>query len=408
MMQDYDDDKPVVAHFCRGYLAKTETFIGNQVTTLRRYRPIVLCHHLIHNPSYPVDQAMAVTDMLPPLWQIADRMAYGLARYLLPTSARALARAALEKRAQLLHFHFLSDARFFLAVKRLTKLPAIVSAYGHDVSSFPRKYAGYGLCYLKPVFDAADLFVAMSRDMRDDMLRIGIPDEKIVVHYHGTDTRRFAYPQRCYPDKDEVNILVCGTLEIKKAQHLVLEALWLAEQRGALQRRFRVTLVGDGPLRSHLMRQIAKYGWQDRVVFAGHVAHHEQALVEHYRQADILTLPSTTPPDGDKEGIPGTIVEATSSGLPVVSTYHAGIPEIIVSQREGLLVREGDVEGLASAYADLINSSSLRETLGRAAALRAIRELDLQQGTARLEHLYDELLEHSAPASSLPFLKGQS
>jgi colanic acid/amylovoran biosynthesis glycosyltransferase len=124
------------------------------------------------------------------------------------------------------------------------------------------------------------------------------------------------------------------------------------------------------------------------VTFTGHVSHLSDAFVDHYRDADIFIHPSMTR-RGRKEGIPGTVVEAMAAGLPVVSTFHAGIPSVIESGRNGLLVREGDVDGLVSALRTLIDDSALRARLGRAAADDARRVLDLDVCTARLERIYD-------------------
>ena len=131
-------ERPAVAHIIRAYLARTETFVGNQIATLERYRPVVFCHHRLPNPGYPVDDVCILQQLLAPVPRLVDRAGYRLARYLPPFSARLLAERARGESVRLLHFHYLVDARFFLALKRLTGLPAVVAAYGYDVSAFPR------------------------------------------------------------------------------------------------------------------------------------------------------------------------------------------------------------------------------------------------------------------------------
>jgi colanic acid/amylovoran biosynthesis glycosyltransferase len=383
--------KLVVAHVMRGYLAPTETFIGNQIVSLKEFSPIVLTHHRKDGHSYPIKEIVCVKDLLPRPWGILDKTMYGMFRSATAKAVDMLANYALERNAKLLHFHYLVDGRFFLPLKRKTGLPGIVSGYGYDVSLFPKLYAGCGKYYLRPLFDVMDWFLAMSQDMKRDLVDLGCPEGKIIVHYFGTDTRRFAYPERKYRDGEKVTILACGTLEIKKAQHLILQALRLMEEQKMINRRFRVEFVGDGPMLPLLQRQVAEYGWMDRVTFCGRIPHHEDRLIKAYQEADIFSLPSITV-KSDKEGIPGTIVEAMASGLPVVSSYHAGIPEIIESGKEGILVREGDIEAMAQAFAGLINDVSLRKELGQAAAKRATTELDLHQGTARLEAIYRRIL----------------
>jgi len=381
---------PVVGHLMRNFLSATETFIGNQIVTLREHRAVVFCHHWTPNASYPLADVCALADELPVPARWADRAAYRAARVLPPGSARFLVERMCRRGVSLLHFHYLVDARFYLAVKRRGGLPAVVSAYGYDVSLFPRTLWGLGMRYLRPVFQEMDCFLAMSEDMRRDLVGLGCPERKVVVHYYGTDTDRFAYPERTYGDRKAIDILVCGTLEPKKAQDRVLEALCLWERRQQASPDFTVTLMGDGPLRPRLEAMVREYGWTDRVRFLSHVLYHERRLVEAYRQADVFALPSVTL-RGDKEGIPGTLVEAMACGLPVVSTYHAGIPEMITDGQDGLLVQEWDLEGLSRALGRLIVDAALRERLGRAAARTAVEKGRLLSRTPILERIYAAL-----------------
>jgi len=231
----------------------------------------------------------------------------------------------------------------------------------------------------------------MSEDMKRDLIRLGCPEERIVVHFYGTPTGRYAFPQRSYAQPEVVQILAAGTLEPKKAQHLVLKALHRASATDPELPRFHLTLIGDGPMRTELESQVAGYGWQGRVTFAGHVPHHDPRLVEAYRTADIFTLPSQTLPNGDKEGIPTVLAEAMAAGLPCVTTYHAGIPELVVPDQCGLLVGEGDIETLADAFTRLLREPALREKLGRNAANAVKENAELSARATNLERIYDRV-----------------
>ena len=380
---------PVVAHAIRSYLPRTETFVQNQVTTLRRHRAIVVCHHIQPDTDFSFDPLVTAAAVLPPPLVRLDRLAYRSARVMPPWTARALAAAVRRSGAQLLHFHFLTDARFLLGLKRRTGLPAVASAYGYDVSEFPAQWNGLGSRYLRPIFEELDCFLAMTEHMKRDLIAIGCPADKIRVHYHGSDTRRFRFPGRTYDKTGPLTVLCCGRLEPRKAQDLVLRALRIIERRSRIP--FNVVIVGEGAMRDRLERMVASYGWEERVTLTGHVAYTSDTLLRHFHEADIFALPSVTV-HGLKEGIPGVVVEAMASGLPVVSSRHAGIPTVISSEQDGLLVDEGDLQGLADMLERLLTDAALRERLGRSAARRSAEEFDLQKRTVLLERIYDSLL----------------
>jgi colanic acid/amylovoran biosynthesis glycosyltransferase len=390
----------VVAHFVRGFLHPNETFIGNQIGTLDRYEPVVYCRRILSGHSFECIQAKSVPALLTPSMRIVEDLAYSRFRSLTPMAARRVCNHLLAQSSRLLHFHYLVDARFFLRVCRMAGLPTVVSAYGYDVSSFPLSMSGLGLYYLHPIFNRLDLFLAMSNDMREDLLRLGCSPEKVIVHYHGIRVDRFAYPLRTYVQPEVVTILVCGQLIPKKGHAVLLHALAKTIREGIVHHPLRLVVVGGGPLRSNLEGLVKHLGLQNIVIFKGPVPHHQDALLEEYRQADIFALPSLTA-GGAKEGIPGALIEAMASGLPVISTRHAGIPEVVSAGRDGVLVDEGDSEGLATALARLILHPRMREDMGSAAARKAQECFDVRTRSRTLEGIYDEVIARHSSSDSL-------
>jgi len=117
---------------------------------------------------------------------------------------------------------------------------------------------------------------------------------------------------------------------------------------------------------------------------------------EALREARVFCLPSVTAVNGDSEGLPTVIAEAQAMGIPVVSTFHAGIPEIVIHEVNGLLAPERDYRALSFALCRVLEDGQLWERF-RLAALRQIdRHFNLETQTAKLEQIYSGLLQTKA------------
>lgn len=382
---------PVVAHLMRHTPASTETFVENQLNALKRWKPIGIAHH---HAEDELSSEVVVMDRLAPLGRHAAEMIYRAARHPSAQATQIVDATIRERGASVIHAHYTVDARFWLKATRRSGLPLIVSAYGYDVSSFPRSMLGLGARYLAPVRTAANLTLAMSEAMMEDLVALGFPRERVEVHYYGVPTDRFskARRNRSSPVAGWPMILSVGRLVPKKGHADLIDAVRILRDDGV---DCRLRVVGQGTLAAELATQVAASDLGDRVEFSQHIPHHDTRLEALYRSADIFALPSRTAPDGDKEGIPGVIVEAMAAGLPVVSTRHAGIPTVVRHGVTGLLSAEGDVPGLAKSLADLISAPARADAMGRAGARLAIERFDVSAAARRLEAIYDRVARQS-------------
>jgi colanic acid/amylovoran biosynthesis glycosyltransferase len=389
-----DETKIKIAHFIRGFLPRTETFVMNQINSISNYEVIPFALNRIPEGLQNENiNPVIISEILSSYKARFQKIAYKYLRMFLGSSSKIVIDRLYENNIKLLHFHFLVDARFYLKIINNYNVPAVVSGYGWDISTFPKSYYGFGRSYLAPLFKRVKLFFAMTEIMKNDLLQLGCPEEKIVVHYHGINSERFANPSKNYEEKDRLNILFCGRLEQVKNPDLVLKSLKAILDRKLTNKLFNVRIVGDGSLKSTLEFMIKEYGWQDKVTLVGHIPHYSDNLVSEYKNADIFVFPSKTF-NNEKEGIPGTIIEAMAAGLPVIGTMHGGIPEIIKSGVSGLLCDQNSEEDFINNIVKVMNNSKLREQLGKTAYTQAM-QYDLKIKTQELEEIYSSLLRNS-------------
>ncbi len=290
----------------------------------------------------------------------------------------------------ILHFHYGTDAGMYHNILKKAQQPKLVSFYGWDYSMFPNKFFGLGKKYLQSrVFFHCDKIIAMTKQMKEALVDLGCPEEKIIVHYYGLDTRNFII-NRSSDTNSKIRLLTTSTLEPKKGHLFLLKAIKDCLDRGFSN--FSLHILDTGRCRKQVINEIQKLNITSKIVFHpqyvyGSAEHHEML-----KSADIFIQPSITDKQGNKEGVPGTMVEAMAAGLPVIATRHAGIPEIIENEKNGLLVDENNVEDLAKKILLLANNSELRQQLGTQAQKHATKNLDIRIKQAELEKIYDNLL----------------
>jgi glycosyltransferase involved in cell wall biosynthesis len=172
--------------------------------------------------------------------------------------------------------------------------------------------------------------------------------------------------------------LVCtGRMVPAKGHHILLEAVKLLRERGI---GLQVILIGGGPELNKLQNYVLKNKLADTVSFTKALSHPQ--TLAHLRRADLFALASFA------EGIPVSLMEAMSLGLPCVSTAIAGIPELIRTGVDGLLVPPANAMALASALESLISDHVLRRSLGAAARQRIISQYNLPLNQELLAHTF--------------------
>ena len=200
-----------------------------------------------------------------------------------------------------------------------------------------------------------------------------------------TDGAAFVPPAERWPARPR-RILMVARLVEKKGVEVALDAMRRLRDRGC---EVELRIVGDGPERTRiesLMRQ-----WQlTNVSLLGALEH---SLTRHeFREAHLYIQPSVTAESGDQEGVPVSLMEAMASGIPVISTRHSGIPELVIDGQTGHLTGERDGEALAVAIERLTHRASA-ERLAQAARARVEQEFDRRRQATRFDAYFRVLAE---------------
>jgi colanic acid/amylovoran biosynthesis glycosyltransferase len=363
-----------VGHVMNEYLARSATFIHTRLRFQERFRPVVLARRTANLDEFPLESVETIVPQSKTYEVLASRIP-ALAKL---TYYSRLAFKARGHGCALLHGHFGWAACDSLAPGRILRIPVVATFYGLDLAPFyPLRYP------YSRLFAEGSLIFCEGPAMAEHLQKLGCPQAKIRIVKIGLDLEHFPFAPR--ERTSPLVIVQAARFVEKKGVDLSIRAFAAARpDLGPSE----LWLVGDGPLRPQVDALISELGVLGSVRLPGLVSHAEYR--DLIRRAHICIQPSRTASDGDTEGgAPTVLLEMQAAGIPVVSTRHADIPQVVAVPEE--LVEEEDVEGLARALVRLARFSDA-EWQERALQGRALIEAehDARSIARRLEDLYDE------------------
>jgi len=234
-------------------------------------------------------------------------------------------------------------------------IPLIVHFHGYDATErrvLEQEKEGY-----RRLFQLASAIIAVSKAMRRQLIELGAPPGTVHWNPVGVDCAAFdgANPEEALP-----TFLAVGRFCEKKAPDLTIRA-FAEVYRQCPDARLR--MIGFGPLKESSVQLVGQLGIASAVTILGPLR--PDVVAEELRRARCFVQHSVVASNGDSEGTPATIVEAGASGLPVVSTRHGGIPDVVIDGETGFLVEEGDVSAMAERMLRLVHDPGLAGRMGR-------------------------------------------
>ena len=243
------------------------------------------------------------------------------------------------------------------------------------------------------MFREACALVGVSRSIGRRLISLGAPPAKVHFIPCGVDCEKFpgSHPEEAPP----LFVAVARFVE-KKAPQLTIQAF---SQVLAAQPTARLKMVGDGPLLSQCQSLVQSLGIAGAVEFMGTQSH--TVVSEQMHRARCFVQHSVEASSGDCEGTPVGIVEAGAGGLPVISTRHAGIPDVVVEGETGFLVDEQDVDGMAQHMIRIAADPVLAGRLGSAARKRIEENFSLPRTINALWELIRSCMTDGPPVSRI-------
>lgn len=278
-----------------------------------------------------------------------------------------------------LHAHFAS-------------IPATLAFYASAVSRIPYSFTAHAKDIYTDSVDqallerklAAAQFVITVTDFNRRYLTAkfpNIPPDRIRVLHNGVDLDFFSPGESTSPNAH--SILGVGRLVPKKGFEYLLRACSILRNRGL---GFRCQIVGQGPGEPALRELSKDLGLEADVEFLG--ARNQEEVRALMRSATVTCLPCLRDGDGNQDALPTVLLEALGCGLPVVSTRLSGIPEIIDSEENGLLVEPGEPDELALALGRVLESESLRQRYAILGRKKAEDKFDLRRNVGTLRQMF--------------------
>lgn len=371
-----------VAIFRHNLFRLSETFITQQASFLRRYHPLYL-GRLRQGTPPPGADVLALEDLAPRMRLLPA------AWHMLSASPHPYLFSLADRRPDIIHAHFGVEGVYALPLAARLGVPLVTTFHGFDATLGPLgllsnpAWARYAL-QRKALARRGALFLAASKFLRDKLLALEFPPERVLVHYIGVDTSLIL--PRDLMQEEPIILHVARLEEVKGTEWTIRAFAQIAPHYPAA----RLVIIGDGGLRKKLQKLARETGFAERISFLGARPHAE--VLGWMQHAAMVVLSSVRTQSGREEGLGLVLLEAAASGVPGIGTRVGGISEGIVEGETGFLVPERDAESLAMAMGTLLANPPLRQRIGAAARSRVEQLFDIRRQTAYLEEIYDALL----------------
>lgn len=295
-------------------------------------------------------------------------------------SEKFLRDSLIDNKIEVVLAQYGDHANLHLSIVKELNLPLIVHFHGYDASirEIIEKNDKY-----KEVFEYCQYVVAVSKQMYEKLLKLGCPEEKLIYNVYGPREEFF----NVEPLFSKQQFLAVGRFVEKKAPYYLIISFMKVVKKFPTA---TLVMAGEGSLLETCKRISKALGMNENIQFPGVID--AGSFKQYLSESVAFVQHSVTAANGDSEGTPLAVLEASLAGLPVLSTKHAGIGDVVVNEKTGLLVDEHDVSSMTSNMLKILQDKKLAKKMGQCGKRHIKNKYNIEKYIGTLDELIFNVL----------------
>lgn len=368
-------NKPSCIHYISNFLPITEVWIYNQIKNLTLLKPVLISRYTSNNKLFPFEPIYSLKKNGKIFFwlNIFISKIIGFIPFFYFIGRK--------ENGKILHVHFGYHGIKLMHLKKALGIPMVCSFYGTDAFRFPF-LSKRNLKNLKLLFTNTNIILALGPYMKKSLIKLGCPADKIIIHHLGIEINKIEFRKRLLTEDRPIRFLMASSFVDKKGIDIVLKALSVIKTNFD----FTLDIIGDGVLRDQILSLIDDLKLGENITFHGYKPY--DFLISLSYECDVFLQASRTIKENDKEGTPMVIVDMMATGMPVISTKHSDIPEIIDDGINGYLAEENDVDSFKNKILELIANKGEIQNMSEKCRKKVETEFCSEKQKTKLEKLY--------------------
>lgn len=388
--------KKKVIFFTNILLPSSQTFVKEQACNLKNWEPVFVGE--TDDINGLTLEGFEKIILLSAKYNYIEKLIYRICRWISIASPLTLKRLQTIN-ADLIHAHFGPSGTNIFPYAKALNIPLIITLHGYDITIRKEwwenqnnnfRMRNYPKQLHKISKDNNVFFITVSNAIKNKAINFGIQEKNIDTCYIGVDTKKFSPCETAITERKK-RIVFVGRIVEKKGIEDLIKAFALTKKEIT---DAELVIIGYGELKEKMEKLCDSLNIE--VNFLEKM--NSQEIINELNKAMIFCLPSTTAKNGDSEGLPISILEAQSVGIPVITTFHSGNIEAIIDNCSGFLSTEGDYLSISEQMKTILLDKNLLIKFSTAARKNVLEKFDINTCTHNLEKIYNkhsgEINEH--------------